>query len=204
VSTTSTIQSPFTGEFHYPGERHWANKRSTMQAWLEGWNVKYSSVDLDDGEAKALCIRGWKPGATKNEQLLEQARTAALSKLKQGNWPFLYWGLDGLQKPVKKSHKCLIKQGAVPQSFWLEDDEGPTAIDDVSWLRAMSGRSRDGVEELDAIVGRGHSFETVKPLKLFRKIIQIWCPHNGLVLDPFAGSGTTIVEANAFGARAGS
>ncbi|MCJ2113454.1 site-specific DNA-methyltransferase [Methylobacterium sp. E-025] len=32
---------------------------------------------------------------------------------------------------------------------------------------------------------------TVKPLKLFRKLIQIWCPPNGLVLDPYAGSGTT-------------
>lgn len=193
------IQSPFTGEFHYPGERHWANKRSTMQTWLEGWNVQYSSVDLGDDQAKALCIRGWKPGTKKNEALLAQARKAALVKLKQGSWPILYWGLDGLQKPVKKSHKALIKQGAVPQSFWLEDDEGPVAVDDVSWLRAMSGRSRDGIEELDAILGRGHGFETVKPLKLFRKIVQIWCPPHGVVLDPFAGSGTAahaVLELN--------
>ena len=31
----------------------------------------------------------------------------------------------------------------------------------------------------------------VKPLKLFQKVIQLWCPSDGLVLDPFAGSGTT-------------
>jgi adenine-specific DNA-methyltransferase len=31
----------------------------------------------------------------------------------------------------------------------------------------------------------------VKPLKLMSKIIQLWCPSDGLVLDPFAGSGTT-------------
>lgn len=193
------IQSPFTGELHYPGERHWANRRSTMKQWLEGWGVKYSSVDLNDGEAKALCVEGWEPNARNNEQRLEQTRKAALYKLKQGNWPILYWGLDGLQKPVKKSHKALIKQGAVPQSFWLEDDEGPTRIDDVSWLRSMSGRSRDGVEELDTIMGKGHGFETVKPLKLFRKIIQIWCAPDGVVLDPFAGSGTTahaVLELN--------
>ena len=40
-------------------------------------------------------------------------------------------------------------------------------------------------------MGAGHGFETAKPLKLFNKIIQLWCPPNGLVLDPFAGSGTT-------------
>jgi adenine-specific DNA-methyltransferase len=45
--------------------------------------------------------------------------------------------------------------------------------------------------ELDDIMGSGHNFKTVKPLSLFRKIIQIWCPQNGIVLDPFAGSGTT-------------
>jgi adenine-specific DNA-methyltransferase len=63
----------------------------------------------------------------------------------------------------------------------------------------MSGRSRDGIEELDNIVGKGHAFETVKPLKLIKKIIQIWCKPNGIVLDPFAGSGTTahaVLELN--------
>ena len=36
-------------------------------------------------------------------------------------------------------------------------------------------------------------------MKLFRKIIQIWCPVTGLVFDPFAGSGTTahaVLELN--------
>ena len=45
-----------------------------------------------------------------------------------------------------------------------------------------------------------HGFETVKPLKLFEKIIQLWCPADGLVLDPFAGSGTTghaVLDLNA-------
>lgn len=36
-------------------------------------------------------------------------------------------------------------------------------------------------------------------MRLFKKIIQIWCPPNGIVLDPFAGSGTTghaVLELN--------
>lgn len=41
---------------------------------------------------------------------------------------------------------------------------------------------------------------TQKPLNLLIRIIQASCPKNGLVLDPFCGSGTTGVAALAFGA----
>lgn len=107
--------------------------------------------------------------------------------------------MDGQQKPVRKVYKSLIKQGAVPTTFWLDDDEAPPDLESVSWLRSMSGRSRDGVEELDAVVGKGHNFETVKPLRLIKKLIQIWCRPDGIVMDPFAGSGTTghaVLELN--------
>ena len=187
------VQSPFTGEFCHSGDRHWANKRSQMRAWLEEWAVKYEDFDLKDGRGLALALKGWSAATSKAKRasILAAARTKAMKRWQAGNWPHLYWGLDGQQKPVCKQRRALIKQGAVPTSFWLEEDEGPSKLDDVSWLRAMSGRSRDGVEELDHVVGKRHGFDTVKPLKLFKKIIQIWCKPNGIVLDPFAGSGTT-------------
>ncbi|MGE0278481.1 MAG: site-specific DNA-methyltransferase [Nitrospiraceae bacterium] len=195
------MQSPFTGLFHDPGNRHWANKRSQMKAWLEEWGVTYEDFDLKDGRGSALALRGWGKAKTNNEKavLIKAACARATRRLRQLNWPPLYWGMDGQQKPVCKQHKALVKQGAVPTSFWLDDDEGPVALDAVSWLRSMSGRSRDGVEELDQIVGKGHGFDTVKPLKLFKKLIQIWCRRDGIVLDPFAGSGTTgqaVIELN--------
>ena len=185
------IQSPFTGVFHDPGHRHWANKRVKIKAWLEEWGVKYE--DLRDPRGVALALKGWSKATTtaQRDAIIKAAAVKAAKRLKHGNWPHLYWGMDGQQKPVSKQHKALIKQGAVPTSFWLDDDEGPAQLDTVSWLRAMSGRSRDGVEELDKIVGKGHGFDTVKPLKLFKKIIQIWCRPDGIVFDPFAGSGTT-------------
>jgi DNA modification methylase len=37
----------------------------------------------------------------------------------------------------------------------------------------------------------GHSHPTVKPLTLMRELVRLVTPPNGLVLDPFAGSGTT-------------
>jgi adenine-specific DNA-methyltransferase len=164
-----------------------------MKAWLEEWGIEYEDTDIGDGRGKALAIKGWTKAKTEAAQkkLLGAALAIAKARLEAGNWPLLYWGVDGQQKPVKKGHKALIKQGAIPQSFWLEDDEGPLEIGAVSWLRTMSGRTRDGIEELNSIVGPGHNFETVKPLRLIKKVIQLWCPPKGLVLDPYAGSGTT-------------
>jgi adenine-specific DNA-methyltransferase len=195
------VQSPFTGEFCNPGDRHWANKRSQMKTWLEEWNVEYEDFDLQDGRGVALALKGWSAASTaaQREKVLARARSTAMKRWEARNWPYLYWGLDGQQKPVCKQRRADIKQGAVPTSFWLDEDEGPLRLDDVSWLRRMSGRSRDGVEELDSVVGKGHGFDTVKPLKLFKKVIQIWCQPGGIVMDPFAGSGTTghaVLELN--------
>ena len=39
----------------------------------------------------------------------------------------------------------------------------------------------------------------MKPLKLIKKLIQIWAPASGLVMDPYAGSGTighAVLELN--------
>ncbi|WP_047784074.1 site-specific DNA-methyltransferase [Variovorax paradoxus] len=195
------IQSPFTGEFHDPKERHWANKRAQVKKWVEEWGVEYEDCDIGDDRGKALALKGWSQAKTERARkiILAAAKKAAQARLDKGAWPMLYWGIDGQQKPSKKIYRTLVMQGAVPQSFWLDDEEGPAELDAVSWLRNMSGRSRDGIEELDSIVGKGHGFETVKPLKLIKKIIQIWCPQAGLVLDPFAGSGTTgqaVIELN--------
>jgi site-specific DNA-methyltransferase (adenine-specific) len=42
---------------------------------------------------------------------------------------------------------------------------------------------------------RGNSHPTVKPLDLMRYLVRLVTPPNGTVLDPFAGSGTTIIAA---------
>ena len=93
-----------------------------------------------------------------------------------------------------------VKQGIVPTTYWADDDyEEPLDIGTTSWDHEHSGHSQIGINELTSIVGPGHGFETVKPMKLIKKIIQIWCPPTGIVLDPFAGSGTSLVAAKAAG-----
>ena len=112
--------------------------------------------------------------------------------LERGSWPFLWFGRDGLGRPRVKTYLARVRKGHVPVTYWADEEyQYPEELDSTSWAYTESGRSGDGVNELTQVVGPGHDFNTVKPLKLFEKLIQIWCPPSGLVLDPFAGSGTT-------------
>ena len=42
---------------------------------------------------------------------------------------------------------------------------------------------------------------TVKPIKLMAYLIELGCPKNGVVLDPFVGSGTTCIAAKRLGRK---
>jgi len=182
------IQSPFTGELHYPaGEGAWRHPKRNIKTWLSQWGSTYVEKDIGDGKAKALIVKNGS-----SEGIPDSVRMAASIRLKKDNWPFIWFGRDGKGRPRTKTYLNQIKKGKVPVSYWADEHFTPeTLIDSVSWDYSESGRSSDGVSELSALVGEGHGFVTVKPLKLISKIIQIWCPPHGLVLDPFAGSGTT-------------
>lgn len=199
------IQSPFTGKIYYPRDcrGHWANDVPVMRRWLEGWGSKYTLKDLGDGYAKALVIKGCEFKGIqpfKSDTVLSRAREKALKKLNEGSWPELFFGIRGETGPQVKRYLKDVKKGKVPMTYWADEDyEIPLEIDSQSWDHEESGHSQSGINELDAIVGKGHQFKTVKPLRLFKKIIQIWCRSDGIVFDPFAGSGTTghaILELN--------
>lgn len=49
--------------------------------------------------------------------------------------------------------------------------------------------------------GEGNTHPTVKPTALMRWLVRLVTPPGGLVLDPFAGSGTTLLAARAEGFR---
>lgn len=203
---TYAIQSPFTGELHYPLEtRHWAFEKATMKKWLTQWGSTYEERDLKDGKPKAIVLRGApvpiNGKVDSDHPKLLEARTKALARLADGDWPKLYFGVNGDAQPMLKVHASHVKTGSVPTTFWMEEDDPDrlTSIGPVSWEAAASGRTREAIEELDSIVGKGHGFETIKPLSLVKKIIQIWCPPSGLVLDAYAGSGTVghaVLELN--------
>lgn len=211
------IQSPFTGEIHYPGSRAWGYPKKSIRKWLEEWGSTYIEMNLNDGRPKALLLMGSPIPIIPNAQnldhesvvsdldvlaspVIEAARTRATAVLGSQPWPIFYFGDLGTGRPAVKRHLKRVKKGKVPLTYWADEDyDEILEIGSQSWEHEESGHSQSGINELDAIVGKGHEFDTVKPLKLFKKIIQLWCPSNGLILDPYAGSGTTghaVLELN--------
>lgn len=178
------IQSPFTGEVLYPpGDRAWAHPKRNIKGWLEEWGSEYEEKSIGDGKVKALILKdGFSPDVAKKAQ----------ERLEKAEWPFIWFGRDGQGRPRTKTYLERLKKGKVPVTYWADEElEVPEELGSTSWDFEESGRSSDGSSELTAIVGKGHGFTTVKPIKLMMKLIQLWVPDHGTVLDPFAGSGTT-------------
>lgn len=207
------IQNPFTGRLHYPQEgRCWRNERAKMKAAVEEWGLAYEDLDIGDGLRPALIIKGVADPAEPDlagDPVLQVARETALARRTEGTWPRYFWRSDRRRRPGEgelryKTYASEVAAGVVPTTFWADDDFEPLHLDAVSWVAEESGTSDTGQRELNAVVGRGHGFETVKPLMLFTKIISVWCPRDGLVLDAFAGSGTAGHAVLDLNARTGS
>lgn len=90
----------------------------------------------------------------------------------------LWFGKDGSSKPSKKLFLSEVKQGVVPTTWWTHED---------------AGHNDESKKELKALFPEGLPFDTPKPTRLLRRILQIStnAEDRDLVLDFFAGSGTT-------------
>lgn len=193
------IQNPFSGRVHYPQVgRCWRNERPKMRAAAEAWGVEYEDRDLGDGLRPALVIKGVGDALSANvseDPAVVSARAAAM-EVRSGVFPQFYWNNSRERRAGEgelrfKTYLSSVAGGVVPTTFWADDDFETIELGSTSWEHEESGTSDAGLKELNAVVGRGHGFDTVKPLKLMTKIIQLWCPNDGVVVDPFAGSGTT-------------
>ncbi len=75
-------------------------------------------------------------------------------------------------------------------------------------IEAGSYESQDGGPRLQRSViyePSCHGYadnETQKPLGILRPLIEYFCPKGGLIVDPFCGSGSTLVAAKEMGRRA--
>lgn len=97
-------------------------------------------------------------------------------------------------KRLNKEGYLEFKEGT-PFRRYFEDEEGAEhdpfyCFMDADW----SSTSEAGKSELNDILGNDHGFDTVKPTRLIRTLIQsLTQPTEGeIVLDFFAGSGTTM------------
>ena len=91
----------------------------------------------------------------------------------------IWWGKAGSAIPQIKRFLTDVKQGVVPQTLWKYDEVGHT---------------QEAKKELVSIVDFASSddvFVTPKPVRLLRRILEIGADKDSIVLDSFAGSGTT-------------
>ena len=85
------------------------------------------------------------------------------------------FGKDGNGVPRIKGFLSEVQKGVVPTTWWN---------------REFAGHNQDAKQELNKM-DLEEIFDTPKPLKLINRILQIGSNKNSIVLDFFAGSGTT-------------
>jgi adenine-specific DNA-methyltransferase len=100
----------------------------------------------------------------------------------------VWWGRNGANAPRKKTFLTDVKQGVVPGTIWSYKDAGQNA------------EAKDEIKKLFAQSG-GDIFITPKPERLLRNILTISTNAGDIVLDSFAGTGTTGAVAHKMGRR---
>ncbi len=95
----------------------------------------------------------------------------------------IWWGEAKDNRPGIKRFLSEVKDGVVPQTYWPWKDVGSTRHAKQELSQLMDA---DAGEDL---------FITPKPVRLLKRVLQIGAPKDALVLDFFAGSGTTLHAA---------
>ena len=86
-----------------------------------------------------------------------------------------YFGKDGNGKPQLKRYLSEVNDGVVPQTIWKYDDVS---------------HNQEGKKELNKIID-GNVFDSPKPYQLINRILELATDKNSIIIDSFAGSGTT-------------
>jgi adenine-specific DNA-methyltransferase len=150
--------------------------------WLQGDNstAKSSSegsrfpITLPSGRAVTPPpSRGWSFSRETLKHALAESR--------------VYFGANGDGMPIIKRYLSEVQSGVVPRTWWSADEAGHN-----------QEAKRDHLNKL--LVGI-EPFPTPKPERLLNRIFEIATNPGDLVLDSFAGSGTTGAVAQKMGRR---
>lgn len=102
----------------------------------------------------------------------------------------VWWGEDGNNVPSIKTFLSEVRDGVVPQTLWFYKDVGHTQDAKKEVISVMAWKDAD-------------VFITPKPVSLIDRVLRLATDSNALVLDSFAGSGTTAHAVLAANARDG-
>lgn len=180
------VQSPFTGDLLYPPAGGcWRLGEERMWAALNEW-APYKRVLLDDVEDRArICDLPIEDMRDVEAMLLDvdsdKAQLLAAEKA-AGVLPEVYFINDGSLIQVK-GYK---PEGLVPRTFWP--------------FNAV-GSNRNSKAETKRLFPGINPFDTPKPERLIQRVIHLATDPGDIVLDCFAGSGTTAAVAHKMGRR---
>lgn len=96
----------------------------------------------------------------------------------------VWWGLDNNGIPRIKDYLKNVKEGVVPTTWWTY---------------TYAGTNSNAKVQLRDMIGDSEMFITPKPVDMISRIIELATDKDSLILDSFAGSGTTghaVLSAN--------
>ncbi len=175
------IQHPFTGAMIYPGTGNcWRYEQPEMFRIFSGWTA-YKLKDLDDAAERArvcgVSADEVKPGVLGLvlAKPLEEAQVDARAVYERGQWPRFYFTKGGEGGVRRKTYLDSVG-GLLPTNFWSYE---------------VAGHTDEAKKEIRAIFDGRVAFDTPKPTRLIERILKIATKPGDIVLDSFAGSGTT-------------
>lgn len=129
----------------------------------QGWrpNQMYEIVTPSGIKLSPPEGRCWKNVEPVYEQLLEDGR--------------LWFGANGNGVPRQKTY--LAERAG--KNIWS------------LWMNTEVGHSQEGTQELSKLLGEKAQFDYPKPVRLINRILKIATDSDSIILDSFAGSGTT-------------
>jgi len=95
----------------------------------------------------------------------------------------IWYGKDGKATPSIKKFLNEIREGVIPNTLWLYSE---------------AGHNHEAKDEIKRIL-QSNPFESPKPVRLLERILMLGADKNSIILDSFAGSGTTahaVLELN--------
>jgi adenine-specific DNA-methyltransferase len=97
----------------------------------------------------------------------------------------IYFGPNGDNVPRIKRFLSEVKDGIVPMTMWLRDDVGD---------------NQEGKKEIKDLFDQD-VFDTPKPERLIKRVLELGSDENDWIIDSFLGSGTTSAVAHKMGRK---
>ena len=175
------IQHPFTGKMLYPANgRCWTFGQDQMLEIMRGW-CGYELRDLNDAHERAVVCGVPESDVRQGVQAIVLSESLEISAQKaqavydRGQWPRFFFTKGG--------------KGGIARKIYLENVGGklPTNF----WAFTETGHTDEAKKEMLAIFDGKATFDTPKPHRLIEFVLKVAGNENALVLDSFAGSGTT-------------